>query len=158
MVWSKHQFEREVCRQMVELESIRKRIVPDADVLERIDRLEESHRSILRKLNECFPASSAVNQRTLVSSSKTVVRTRRRFKWKQSSLAATSQKPIVSPSASKKDGKGCMPPLGQKCGTCGKILLSSILAGDEVVLQNQGWHHRKCAKLSRIYRKPQFRN
>jgi hypothetical protein len=54
MVWSKHDFEREVHRQMVELESIRKRCPGNADIHRRIDLLEESHRSVLRKLGDVF--------------------------------------------------------------------------------------------------------
>lgn len=59
MVWSKQEFEREVRRQIVELESIRKRISTNtvsakAEALEKIDRLEASHRNLLRKLKELF--------------------------------------------------------------------------------------------------------
>ena len=52
MVWSNQDFAREVRRQLIELQSIRKRAPADAEIHERIDRLEESHHHVLRKLAE----------------------------------------------------------------------------------------------------------
>jgi hypothetical protein len=54
MVWSKHDFEREVRRQLVELEAIRKRLPGDSEVHRRLDQLEASHRQLLRKLGDVF--------------------------------------------------------------------------------------------------------
>jgi len=57
MVWSKHDFEREVRRQLVELEAIRKRLPVDSEVHRRLDQLEASHRQLLRKLGDVFKAA-----------------------------------------------------------------------------------------------------
>ena len=58
MVWSHEDFMREVRRQLVELESLRKGIAAKADISESIDKLEESHHYLLRKLFECSQADS----------------------------------------------------------------------------------------------------
>jgi len=54
MVWSKIDFDKEVRRQLIELRSLRKRVPEEEDIVERIERLEASHHSLLRKLHEFF--------------------------------------------------------------------------------------------------------
>ena len=56
MVWSKEDFVREVRRQMVELESLRRKIEAESDIQETLERLEESQVYLLRKLNDYFQA------------------------------------------------------------------------------------------------------
>ena len=178
MVWCKQQFEREVCRQMVELESIRKRIVPDEDVLERIDRLEESHRHLLRRLNECVAVTRVVARGGLAVSERRSLARRRcaRGACREKSAKMGVRTARITEASSLLKGSsllmtGIAPPptcpslkalkapsLHQKCGTCGKVLLSSILAGDEVLLQKETWHHKGCAELEGVYRKPHLRN
>jgi hypothetical protein len=174
MVWSKLQFEREVCRQMIELESIRKRIVPDADVLERIDRLEESHRHLLRRIDECFALtrvgaqvgapSGASRERCPQGGCRQHRRCRRQWISKMEARARRAGE-ILKASPLHAHGVGSPgsplskgPGLGQRCGTCGKVLLSSILAGDEVIFQKKAWRHRACAEPASTYRRPHLRN
>lgn len=59
MIWSKLDFEREVRRQLIEIESIRKRIPADSEAHARIDRLEASHQHLLKKLDELFPGGQS---------------------------------------------------------------------------------------------------
>ena len=63
MLWSKEDFEREVRRQLVELESIRKRVPALEEVHRKIDLLEKSQRSLLRKLGEFFDAEPGTSKR-----------------------------------------------------------------------------------------------
>jgi hypothetical protein len=63
MLWSKEDFEREVRRQLVELESIRKRVPALEEVHRKIDLLEKSQRSLLRKLGEFFETEGAPKRR-----------------------------------------------------------------------------------------------
>ena len=210
MVWTKQQFEREVCRQLIELESIRKRVA-NKDVLERIDRLEESHLCLLRRLGECFqsasrasatchPLSRQVKARRKEESSPIPVASRagsggankplkgleKRSKCsatlsregslrgesilvasdadqltpsKDTQMTALKETPMdLGPALSETETKNQLPTFGQKCGTCGKILLSSILAGDEVVLRKTTWHHKECVGVTCTFRKPHLRN
>ena len=52
MLWCQQDFEREVSRQLVEIESIRKRAAGSPEVSDRLDRLEESILHLMRKLRE----------------------------------------------------------------------------------------------------------
>lgn len=59
MIWSEQDFEREVRRQLIELASIRKKVESDADVVRKLDKLEVSHRMLLRKISEFFKGKEA---------------------------------------------------------------------------------------------------
>ena len=54
MVWSHDDFIRELSRQLVELEALRKRLEEPGDVGEIIQRIEESNLHLLKKMNEFF--------------------------------------------------------------------------------------------------------
>lgn len=54
MVWSLEDFIREIRRQLVELEALRKKMHSQDGGHENLERLEESQRYLLRKLNQYF--------------------------------------------------------------------------------------------------------
>ena len=54
MVWSHDDFIRELSRQLVELETLRRKLEEPGDVGEVIERIEESNRHLLRKMHEFF--------------------------------------------------------------------------------------------------------
>jgi hypothetical protein len=158
MIWSKLDFEREVRRQLVELESIRKRVPSNPEVHQRIDKLEASHKNILRKLAELFPQpkslrtssaspklSAAVQahaKKAIERYLKTVEQTARLRK-----LIAGDRQGVQTLLGRSRNSapKMELPTLDTKCATCGKVLLSGLLGGEEVVLIDNSWHHRDCA-------------
>jgi hypothetical protein len=139
MVWTKVDFEREVRRQLVEIESIRKRLPESPEVHERIDRLEASHRNLIRKLDEVFPAGSKAPKvqarRTPQGGSKRAPRR----------AHAHGRCPLHVHAALPKKKVTTMPGIHEKCAACGKVLLASVLLGREVVFLNEAWYHRSCA-------------
>jgi hypothetical protein len=58
MLWKKKDFIREVRRQLVELESLRKKITAKQDVEDNLKKLEASQYSLLRKLEEQFESTT----------------------------------------------------------------------------------------------------
>jgi hypothetical protein len=154
MIWSKHDFEREVRRQLVELASIRKRVPQDPDVLARIGKLEESHKHLLKKLAEILPrgrhkgardkksrrpapppgASPLLSKylRTVERSAGAVERLLTGLKDAVASSGAPSQREL--------------PTVGVKCAACGKVLFSGLLGGEEVVSAGARWYHKGCTR------------
>ena len=183
MIWSKIDFEREVRRQLVELESIRKRVPENSDVHQRIDKLEASHKNVLRKLTELFcwrgasdPALSASTSRDAGKSAGKAAATRPATKSAARSSTAGETKVLQSKAVralgrylrtieetaqlkkvilggrqglrvlfTRRHHASKLPALDAKCATCGKVLLSSILGGEEVVFIENAWHHKDCA-------------
>ncbi len=183
MIWSKIDFEREVRRQLVELESIRKRVPWNPDVHQRIDKLEASHKNVLCKLAELFcrrgasgPALAAGTSRDEGKSAGKAAATRSATKSAARSTTAGQTRVLRSRAAralgrylrtieetaqlkkvilggrqglrvlftrSRRESK--LPGLDAKCATCGKVLLSSILGGEEIVFVENAWHHKDCA-------------
>jgi hypothetical protein len=139
MVWTKIDFEREVRRQLVEIESIRKRLPESPEVHERIDRLEASHRHLIRKLDEVFPASSKPPK--LAPAPPAHQGTSKRAPKRTHSHGRLSFH--VHATLSKK--KVTVPGIHEKCAACGKVLLASVILGREVVFLNEAWYHRSCA-------------
>ena len=159
MVWTKHEFEREVRRQLVELESIRKRVPANADVLERIDRLEESHRYLLRKLTECFQSAPPKRKRCGKpsphgGSAHTPVLPI--LQWQLSGSRSCGVRTHVKRAVLEK--RKSEPGLGECCASCGKVLLSSLLAGEAVVFFKKAWHHKGCAEGGKRYGRPGMLN
>ena len=161
MVWSKLDFEREVRRQLVELESIRKRLPANSEVRQKIDKLEASHMNLLRKLAEIFPKPKTSKRaqktsRALERYMRTVEQTA-----KLKALAIGGRQcigTIATPKTREETALRELPSLDAKCATCGRILLSSLLGGEEVVLSGDAWHHRDCTGDGEGFGKPGMLN
>jgi hypothetical protein len=123
MVWTKVDFEREVRRQLVEIASIRKRLPPASELLPRINLLEASHRSILRKLRRFRAEPAAPARRT--------VRTRQPKRAPE--LRSLSR-----------DGRH-RPGARATCPSCGQSLSMSLVPPVDVIYHNDAWYHRRCA-------------
>lgn len=167
MVWSKHDFEREVRRQMVELESIRKRCPENPDVHRRIDLLEESHRNLLRKLGDAFniskwskkrpaksqgasdgPSSNAkldprVLAKYLQTSDQASARLRRLLgvETKRASLQATPLRRAEEAEPCVEESEPCF---DTRCAICGETLFTSQPGRKGIVFGETGWHHKRC--------------
>jgi hypothetical protein len=155
MVWSKQEFEREVRRQIVELAALRKRVPAVKEVLDRIDRMEDSHRGLLRKLTELFdgasPPAPAAGEGAAASMEpeKTFAAAIEACASSPAHLAAAPSLKHVTPgnlALAIEEAQGTYPDLNETCAACGKLVLSSILAGGEVVYQDSAWYHASCAK------------
>ena len=157
MVWTKHDFEREVRRQLVEIESIRKRLPESPEVHERIDRLEASHRNLIRKLDEVFPAPPKPPKLAPAQPAKLAPAQPAKLAPAQPAHRGTT--PKRAPKRPHAHGRLCfhphttlskkkvttMPGIHEKCAACGKVLLASVILGREVVFLNEAWYHRSCA-------------
>lgn len=128
MIWKEHDFAREVCRQLVELASIRKRISGDPELLERVQSLEASHRGLLRKLDDSY-------------------RERRAAEGVREAAECPVRCRVRTARAVRRSGRAPAPRLDETCGSCGKALLSGVLDGEDIVRRAGRWHHRTCARL-----------
>jgi hypothetical protein len=63
MVWSQEDFSRELRRQLIEIESLRKRVGDNGSAHASIDRLEEAQLYVLRKLDEHFRSRAEDEER-----------------------------------------------------------------------------------------------
>ncbi|MGQ9591187.1 MAG: hypothetical protein ACUVYA_12955 [Planctomycetota bacterium] len=129
MIWKEHDFAREVCRQLVELASIRKRISGDAELLERVQSLEASHRGLLRKLDESY-------------------RERRAAQGAREEAEGPVRCRVRAARAVRRSRRAPAPRLDETCGSCGRALLSGVLDGEDIVWRAGRWHHRRCAPLA----------
>lgn len=175
MVWSRHDFERELKRQLIEIESIRKRVPPLDEIMERLDRLEESHLSLIRKLGEYFQsrdgksetttdrddvASEAHDQQSPIDASLLA-----EFQLLSAQHSRLARRCMLEGAPAPAEGSvedrssvdECspqvvlvaeavlnVPDLNERCATCGKVLISSLLAGESVTQQGSDWHHQTC--------------
>ncbi len=165
MVWSKHDFEREIRRQLIELTSIRKRVSEgQEDLLERIDRLEVSQRYLIRKLDEFFDAENTPKERAenglteieefeaAVAEEATVEIPESLAHEIQSLLAECSRREVADYSEATQKCEVVVvaetvvkvPDLNERCAACGKMLVSSMLAGGEVTEHESSWYHSGC--------------
>ncbi len=174
MIWSKLDFEREVRRQLIELESIRKRVPADSDVRIRIDRLEASHVNLLRKLEEILPSNKAPptssmprcaqiarELRSMVKTSE--VQTTTQSVRQRISLSSALETATEGTAPEKAMGGGFpqgqeLPTLDCRCASCGQILLSSLLAGESVLLSDGLWYHPICHGNGEPHQKPGMLN
>ena len=147
MVWSNVDFAREVRRQLVELESIRKRAPADAELHERIDRLEESHRYVLRKLADGSGCSGTTEKKAR--------QTRAAPKCTCEGMAGRHVRlALREPTALKRRVKSLLvaqlglPHLAVRCASCGRVLLPSLIAGGQIVFHKAAWYHRSCVEGS----------
>ncbi len=167
MVWSHHDFERELKRQLIEIESIRKRVPQLDEIMERLDRLEESHLCLIRKLSEYFqraddPAGSgstnfeedgeiASEHEGLLAEFHVLSNQHSRFARRcvldgpPSSVEDGTQGEEPSPQVVLvAEAVLNVPDLNERCASCGKVLISSLLAGEAITQQGSDWHHQAC--------------
>ena len=150
MIWSNVDFAREVRRQLVELESIRKRAPADAELHERIDRLEESHHYVLRKLVECSGHSGPAEEKARrpraapkCTCEGATDRTGRnaRVALRESTAVKRRVKSLLVEQLG-------LPHPAERCASCGRVLLLSLLAGGQIVFHKAAWYHRSCVEGS----------
>jgi hypothetical protein len=150
MVWSKIDFAREVRRQLVELESIRKRAPADAELHERIDRLEESHHHVLRKLAE----SSAGSGLTEKKARRPRAAPKCTCEGVTDRTGRNARVALREPMAVKRRMKSLLaeqlglPHPAERCASCGRVLLLSLIAGGQIVFHKAAWYHRSCVEGS----------
>jgi hypothetical protein len=151
MLWKKSDFEREVRRQLIELRALRKRVPPTAELLQHIERLEASHHALLRKMDAVFtardsageePSSPAGLEDAPVASSPGAAVPGETAGFERPAVSArcvSAAQLVLAP------GKvqNC-PAVEETCSSCGKVLVSSILAGAEVVRHGTAWYHAAC--------------
>ena len=169
MVWSHDDFIRELSRQLVELEALRKRLEGPGDVGEIIRRIEESNLHLLKKMNEFFNCHIEVKicgaftdgaQDEFISDTHP--------EYLMACLQAMLQQPgvlkhltsfSIEPNVEQvTDWKSLTMAEGlvnleesdsllqAKCGICGKMMVSSVLAGESIVKAGEDWHHKHCLK------------
>jgi hypothetical protein len=185
MVWSHHDFERELKRQLIEIESIRKRIPKLDEIKERLDRLEQSHISLIRKLGEYFDRADELTSAGSQTSGATGFAERSdenvsesggeldaerldegllaEFHLLSSQHARLARRRLPEGAAtSADDGTQTVesspqvvlvaeavlnvPDLNERCATCGKLLISGLLAGERVTQRGSDWHHQACVE------------
>ena len=146
MVWSKVDFEREVRRQLIELRALRRRVPATDEVLQRIERLEASHHTLLRKLNEYFRANEAPQKPTVQEPDETVVEPVVSSPGFSGESQLENHVSAGNLAVALKTTQKVFPTVTEKCLACEKLLLPTILAGGEVVCQEPGWFHASCLK------------
>jgi hypothetical protein len=164
MVWKEHHFARELERQLVEIASIRKRMDHDPEVAERLDRLELSHRHLIRKLAMLSEARRSRNG----GGEEKLARALRVFHsvvhdnlldlvaHVRTERSARSPEPssLVQLTPSTRASRARLPCLDERCARCGKVLLSSMLGGADLVHRGARWYHRECAPRGRKFTRP----
>ncbi len=202
MVWSLHDFEREVRRQVIEIESIRKRVPKSDDLADRLDRLEESQHYIMRKLREALAGAdsdtafdgrvfdahegddgdgetagdmdedplgrshsgvSSEGFNAVSSWAASLIDQLREIADECSSSGAAAPLEAAPLEAAARGGVSGpiaaqvvvieqkspeFPDVNECCSSCGKLLLSGMLAGQGVTRNEAGWHHRACLDAS----------
>lgn len=159
MVWKEQHFARELERQLVEIVSIRKRVLRDAgsqdpEIVERLDRLELSHRHLLRKLLERVETRrrGARKPETRMSRAlrlfQTVAHenllelvTRVRADATVGNAKAASTLEQAAPG---RPGRSRTSRMTRRCGACGKLLQPGLLGPGDVIFQGRQWYHRGC--------------
>ena len=176
MVWSQHDFERELKRQLIEIESIRKRVPQLEEIMERLDRLEESHLCLIRKLGEYFERTGEPAGSRPTSFEQSGEEIASELDGQPSSIdeGLLAEFHVLSdqhsrlalrcllegPPSSADDGTQGeepspqvvlvaaavlnVPDLNERCATCGKVLISSLLAGEGITQEGPDWHHQAC--------------
>lgn len=188
MVWKEHHFARELERQLVEIASIRKRMRHDPEVVERLDRLELSHRRLIQRLAAL--AESRRSQRQSASrhgdgserpdrsvaeptskrdgGDRGLSRALRRFQSavhdnllhlvahvsSESTIRTQGVSSAVEQTASARHPTVRLPRVDERCARCGKVLLSSVLGGADLVERDRRWYHRACAPRGRRCTRP----
>ena len=167
MVWSHDDFIRELSRQLVELETLRKRLEEPGDVGEIIKRIEESNLHLLKKMNEFFNCHIEVKIcGAFTGEPQDEFPSDAQPEYLMACLQAMLQQPgvlkhltsfSIEPnveqvtdwtSLTMAEGLVNLEEndslLQAKCGICGKLMVSSVLAGEPIVKVGDDWHHKHC--------------
>ena len=169
MVWSHDDFIRELSRQLVELETLRQKLEGPGDVGDIIERIEESNRHLLRKMHEFFKCHIEVKLcGELAAEGGDGLFDETPPEYLMACLQAMLQQPgvlkhltsfSIEPNVEQvTDWKSLTMAEGlvnleesdsllqAKCGICGKMMVSSVLAGESIVKAGKDWHHKHCLK------------
>ena len=171
MVWSHDDFIRELSRQLVELEALRKRLEEPGDVGEIIKRIEESNLHLLKKMNEFFNCHIEVKicgaftdgaQDEFISDTHpeylmACLQSMLQQPGVLKHLTSLSVEPHVEQVidwSSLALSEGLLNPgensslLQAKCGVCDKLMVSTVLAGGQLSKIGDHWYHKDCLKPS----------
>lgn len=161
MIWKEHDFAREVCRQLVELASIRKRVSGDAELLARVQRLEASHQGLLKKLDESYRERRAaktperIAPRSEQDPGDAVSGGPEVSRLPESRACAGRMRRHLPETAARKALQGSAlgtpraPRLDEACGRCGRLLLSGVLSGEDIRWREARWYHRACLEAKK---------
>lgn len=166
MLWGKLEFARELSRQLVEIASIKKLARSHPEILERVERLEASHLHLLRKLSD--GSGDLHEKRRRVSRRRVRARKGERLfreamsrylkcLWQTGSKIAIEGARQSGTALSKtclQVRRKSLPRLNQTCAVCGRVLISSVLAGEAVIVRKKEWYHGRCAEKGAGYKKP----
>jgi hypothetical protein len=197
MLLSERDLAREIQRQLVEFVSIRKRVKGDPELLARIEKLEASHLYILRKLSEGLEGAARAKprrRRACLRASRGRILFEAAMARQSRSLeggccgAADHAASAAGIYLSRASGATELPRLDERCAACGKVLISSILAGEDVVraerarrktahrpkarvraasrgeaattraAPSEAWCHARCVKKGKPFAKPGLLN
>ena len=169
MVWSSEDFYREVRRQLVELESVRRKLKLRLDVQANLAKLEESQLYLLRKLENYFQSEAAAAKEqagaippavgeflkellaepevheqlaiSQVSSDGDAIEDLAESIQKGLSVLLMVIQPSKKPSPLGEDTDDIP---GGTCPNCGKSLVPILLAGGGVLQDGGDWYHKDC--------------
>ena len=171
MVWSHDDFIRELSRQLVELEALRKRLEEPGDVGEIIQRIEESNLHLLKKMHEFFNCHievkicgafadgaqdefiSATHPEYLMACLQAmlqqpgVLKHLTSFSIEPNVEQVTDWKSLtMNDNGSGGDSRASL--LQARCGVCDKLMVSTVLAGGQLSKIDDHWYHKDCLKPS----------
>ena len=169
MVWSHDDFIRELSRQLVELETLRRKLEEPGEVGDIIERTEESNRHLLRKMHEFFKCHIEVKICSeFAGEAGEGLLDDTPPEYLMACLQAMLQQPgvlkhltsfSIEPNVEQvTDWKSLTMAEGlvnleendsllqAKCGICGKLMVSSVLAGETIMKLGEDWHHKHCLK------------
>lgn len=157
MVWNLEDFIREIRRQLVELEALRRKIRGEHGAHENIERLEKSQRHLLRKLSEYFKGSLTSHHCHTSSAAEleeipdgilehiqTVLQHPEILKHLGEKEPCSGHEKVHAWLVVAVQDGDSSPYIEAKCAICGKLLVSSILAGDPVIREGEDWFHKRC--------------
>lgn len=167
MVWSHDDFIRELSRQLVALEALRKQLEGPGEVGEIIKRIEESNLHLLKKMNEFFNchievkicgAFAGEDQDELVNDTHpeylmACLQSMLQQPGVLKHLTSLSVEPHVEQVTDWSSlvlAEGLAQPgenssmLQAKCGVCEKLMVSTVLAGGQIARVDDNWYHKDC--------------
>ena len=167
MVWSHDDFIRELSRQLVELETLRKKLEGPGDPGEIIERIEESNLHLLKKMHEFFNCHIEVKIcGAFTGEPQDEFPSDAQPEYLMACLQSMLQQPgvlkhltsfSVEPHVEQVTdwnslalAEGLIDPghndslLQARCGTCEKLIVSAVLGGGQIVKVGACWHHRDC--------------
>ena len=171
MVWSHEDFIRELSRQLVELEALRKKLGEPGDVEEIIERIEESNRHLQRKMHEFFNCHIEVKIcGAFAGKSEDEFPSDAQPEYMMACLQSMLQQPgvlkhltslsvephveQVTDWSSLALAEGLVNPgdndslLQARCGACEKLMVSTVLAGGQILKVGAYWYHKDCLQAA----------